>query len=383
MVKTLKIKEFAEVITGGTPSTSNPEFWNEGDIPWLNSGELNQGVVRTTKNYISRKGLESCSARLMPVDSVLIALTGTTTGVTAYLEIEACANQSVTGILPSNIHNSKYLFYYLSSIRKKILDDSYGGAQKHISQGYVRELEVPLPPLKLQNEIADILDKADALFKTDQKLLQKYDELAQAIFIDMFGDPVSNEKGWKLTLLGDLGDVSSGSTPSRKNANFFKGRIPWVKTTEVKGNQINTTEEHISEEAQRETSCRLNPVGSILIAMYGQGKTRGNVGLLCVEAATNQACGVLKPSSSYASIFMFYQLKFLYSELRSLGRGGNQENLNLSILKNFPVILPSIDLQNAFVKRIKLLEEMQMNLKTSFSEKCFDSCINRVFSQIL
>src|ERR1035437_2746789 len=110
--KNFKIKDFAEVITGGTPSTTVKEYWENGDIPWLNSGELNEDIVVKSDNFITKLGLEKSAARLMPQDSVLIALTGATTGVVGYLTIEACANQSVTGILPSKRHHPKYLYYY-------------------------------------------------------------------------------------------------------------------------------------------------------------------------------------------------------------------------------------------------------------------------------
>jgi type I restriction enzyme S subunit len=200
----LKIQDFTEVITGGTPSTSVREYWDDGTIAWLNSGELNQDIVTKSDNFITYKGLENSSTRLMPEDTVLIALTGTTTGVVGYLTFEACANQSVTGILPSKKHHPKYLYYYLKSIRNKILADAYGGAQKHISQGYVKDLIIPLPPLATQKRIAEILDAADALKRKDQQLLKKYDELAQAIFIDMFGDPVKNEKGWEVKTIEQM-----------------------------------------------------------------------------------------------------------------------------------------------------------------------------------
>lgn len=217
MIKYLKISEFTTVITGGTPSTSNELFWKGGDIPWLNSGELNNSRIYISKNYITQEGLKNSSSKIMLKDSVLIALTGTTTGVTSLLKIEACANQSVTGIMPSNFHVPEYLYYYLTSIRKKILKDAYGGAQKHISQGYVKELQIPLPSLEIQKAIAEKLDKADALRKKDQELLAQYDELAQAIFIDMFGDPVKNEKGWEVILGDKAFKFSSGKFNPTKN----------------------------------------------------------------------------------------------------------------------------------------------------------------------
>lgn len=178
----VKIKSFTEVITGGTPSTSKPEYWEEGTIPWLNSGELNQKIVTKSSNHITELGLKKSSSRLMPKNTVLIALTGSTTGVVGYLTFEACANQSVTGILPSPVHDSKYLYHYLNHIRPKVLNDAYGGAQPHISQGYVKELEIPLPDLTTQQKIAALLDKADELRRYNKQLIEKYEALRKAYF---------------------------------------------------------------------------------------------------------------------------------------------------------------------------------------------------------
>src|ERR1035437_2955968 len=109
MLTEIKVSDFAEVITGGTPSTTVKEYWEGGTIPWLNSGELNKKYIYQSKNFITASGLKSSSTRLMPPETVLIALTGATTGLSALTKIEACANQSVTGILPSKNHNSDYL----------------------------------------------------------------------------------------------------------------------------------------------------------------------------------------------------------------------------------------------------------------------------------
>ena len=144
MIEEYSIDSFTSVITGGTPSTSKEEYWNDGNIPWLNSGELQQDIITKSSNFITDLGLKNSSSKLMPKDSILIALTGTTAGKVGYLTFEACANQSVTGILPSNKHIPKYLYYYLYSIRSKVMSDAYGGAQPHISQAYVKKIKIPL-----------------------------------------------------------------------------------------------------------------------------------------------------------------------------------------------------------------------------------------------
>jgi type I restriction enzyme S subunit len=145
MIQEKKISDFAEVITGGTPSTTKNEYWEGGDIPWLNSGELNKKYIYESKNFITELGLKNSSTRLMPPDTVLIALTGATCGLSALSKLEACANQSVTGILPSKSHIPEYLFHFLRTQRQRILDKAWGNAQPHISQAFVKDFVVQFP----------------------------------------------------------------------------------------------------------------------------------------------------------------------------------------------------------------------------------------------
>ena len=190
MIELLNIEEFAETKAGGTPSTKVPEYWENGNIPWLNSGALNQGIVKSTSKFITKLGLEKSSAKLMPPDTVLIALTGATTGVAGYLTFEACANQSVVGILPSKRHFPKYLYYYLILIRQKVLKDASGAAQPGVNQKYVKNIQIPIPPLDEQKRIVAILDKCfEAIDKARanvEKNLQNAKELFQSRKNDLF-----------------------------------------------------------------------------------------------------------------------------------------------------------------------------------------------------
>jgi type I restriction enzyme S subunit len=172
----------------------------------------------------------------------------------------------------------------------------------------------------------------------------------------MFGDPFSDRSQSGNKKLGDVCAVSSGSTPSRKNLAYYRGTIPWVKTGEVVGERIRSTSESITATALRETSLKLYPSGTVLLAMYGQGKTRGQVGILDIEATTNQACAAISCSDELLPDFLFNQLKLGYDSIRGMGRGGNQPNMNAGIVRAIPIVVPDIALQSAYVERIKILE---------------------------
>lgn len=205
--------------------------------------------------------------------------------------------------------------------------------------------------------------------------------MGEAIFLEMFGEPQANPKRLPVTMLGEIADVASGSTPSRDADGFYGGSIPWVKTGEVNGEQITSTEESLTEAGMKAARCKLFPAGSLVIAMYGQGKTRGRCAVLGVSATTNQACAVLSPSAHYDTDFLHAQLSMSYDHLRALGRGGNQENLNLGLVGAFKVVLPSLVEQRRFGAARKSLRAVKEKHQDALTElnALFTSLQHRAF----
>jgi len=184
-----KIEELTTVVTGGTPSTSKSEYWDDGNIPWLQSGCCQNCDVDSTEKYITQVGYDNSSTRMMPPNTVMIALTGATAGKVGYLNFEACGNQSITGIFPCDKLNQRYLFFFLLSQRDKILTDCVGGAQAHISQGYVKNIVVPILSLQEQGEIVEVLTKLTDVIDMRQNEMNLLDDLIKARFVEMFGNP--------------------------------------------------------------------------------------------------------------------------------------------------------------------------------------------------
>src|SRR5690606_29799445 len=139
----------------------------------------------------------------------------------------------------NNTLNSNYLFWYLRSINDIIKSQRTGATIPHVNGNALKELEIPLPPLHIQEKIAEILDKADELRRKDQELQDKYDQLAQAIFIDMFGDPVKNEKGWEVKKLEEVcSKIGSGATPSGGNESYKTDGISLIRSLNVHQNEF-------------------------------------------------------------------------------------------------------------------------------------------------
>ncbi|MBD2429541.1 restriction endonuclease subunit S [Phormidium sp. FACHB-1136] len=238
----------------------------------------------------------------------------------------------------------------------------------HLYPKDVERIKIPLPPLDDQKRIAYLLSKVEGLIAQRKQHLQHLDDLLKSVFLEMFGDPVRNEKGWEKNIIGSFARVGTGATPSRQKIDeYYNGDIPWVKTTEVKNEKIISTEEHITRKAVKETNCTIYQSHTILLAMYGQGKTRGQVGYLNIAAATNQACAAILPST-HNQVFIYEQLKLLYRSIRALGRGGNQENLNLALVKNISLLLPPIELQNQFSTIVEKVECIKTRYQASLAD---------------
>jgi type I restriction enzyme S subunit len=360
---------------------------NLGDIVTISKGKKHCPVMNGKNRYINIENLHNASNSLFTNESgvfveendIIIAWDGANAGKVGV---------GFSGVVGSTLARLKikeegiyprFLYWFLEAKHELIKSQRTGVTIPHINAAALKELQIPLPPLPIQKRIAEILDVADALKRKDQALLKKYDELAQAIFIDMFGDPVKNEKGWEVKTIGSITNVGSGGTPSRQKSAYFGGKIHWVKTTEVNGEIIISTEELITSEGLKNSSCKVYPKDSVIVAMYGQGKTRGQVGILGVEAATNQACAVISPCKSLNPIFLFNYLKLSYKELRSLGRGGNQENLNKGIIEDFHVIVPPMKTQTKFNGLIDNIKHQQIKAAEGKSNSLFQALIQKAF----
>ena len=157
-------------------------------------------------------------------------------------------------------------------------------------------------------------------------------------------------KGWELSSIGKISDVSSGGTPSRNNEAYWNGNIPWVTTAEVQFKIIEDTVEKITEEGLANSSAKLFPAGTILMAMYGQGKTRGQVAKLGIDASTNQACAAIVLHAGYEVDFYYQFLISQYENIREMANSGGQQNLSGGIVKSIPVPVPPLTEQKKIAK---------------------------------
>ena len=293
---------------------------------------------------------------------------------------KALLNQRVCRVIASSKNlDDQYLFYFLPRPLKQIEAKSNFVTVKHLSVKQIQAIKIPLPPLEEQRRIAAILDKADGVRRKRKEAIRLTEELLKSTFLEMFGDPVTNPKGWEICKIGKITDVKTGKTPSREDEENYGGDIRWVKTTEVRELIIKETEEFLTKKGASQVS--IFPKNTILIAMYGQGATRGRTALLGLPCATNQACAAIMPSEKYAPFYLWTLLRLSYERLRELGRGGNQPNLNLSMVKNFLIPMPPLEKQIYFQNIVLNLQSQRqkMDLNLQYHDNLFNSLLQKAF----
>ncbi len=230
----------------------------------------------------------------------------------------------------------------------------------------VLKYQIPLPPLDEQRRTVARIEELAAKIEEAQKLRRQAAEEAGGLLVAAFKTMRKNllRNNHPKDRIGKITQVSSGGTPSREVSSYWDGDIPWIKTGELIDGDIHEAEEHITQEGLDNSSAKLFPIDTILIALYGQGQTRGRTGQLMIEATTNQACCAILPTPTIIDPrFTQYWLRSLYTEMRETSRDGAQPNWNGKMIKNIKIALPPIDEQRRIVARLDELQAQVDRLK--------------------
>ena len=227
---------------------------------------------------------------------------------------------------------------------------SKGSTNPYVLFSDLADFEFELPPLEEQKVLVDKLWAAYRLKEAYKKLLVATDEMVKSQFIEMFGTVENNTHNFPIMTIGEFANCFAGATPSTSHPEYWEnGRIRWMSSGEVHKGHVEDTDFRITELGYKSASTRMVPIHSIVIAIAGQGKTRGTVAITEVDLCTNQSLCAIVPDERVNYLYLYHNLQGRYLELRGLsgdvnGRGG----LNLKIIQKIPVILPPIEKQQQF-----------------------------------
>jgi len=257
---------------------------------------------------------------------------------------------------------------YLSAFYQQCFEQNQHGRQlkRHITSGARSNgllnisketffgIEIPTPPVTEQQKIVDCLSSVDELIAAQARKVDALKTHKKGLMQQLFPregetqpllrfSEFQNVGEWVSDSLGNIFETTSGGTPSRTERAYWNGDVPWVTTSLVNFTVITSAEEFITSEGLKNSSAKRFPQGTVLMAMYGQGKTRGQVALLGIEAATNQACAAILPRKDIDPYFVFLNLAGRYEEIREMSNSGGQENLSQGLIRDIRFAFPPDD----------------------------------------
>lgn len=379
----------AFIKTGKTPPSQEIKYFN-GSINWYNPSDIGiSKVLNGSKRTITELAILDKKAVLFPADSVLVTCIGDI-GRVSIIPNAASSNQQITCLKPKSNLDSSFLYYWLIK-NKTVLEHFSNNAVVPILNGRsLGKIQIPLPDLTTQHRIAKILDKADVIRRRNQEMLKKYDQLAQSVFLEKFGDLAINPKNWTKVILiqtvSDYGDIKCGPFGSQLHSNeFVSSGIPLWGIKQVNKGFVKSTSDFITIEKYRDLKVYNILPDDIIMTRKG---TIGNSAVYpkdLPEGIMHSDLLRIRVNKSITNpIFLSYQFKEnrdIYFQIKSISSGAIMAGINVTKLKKIEVIIPPIDLQNKFAKAIEKIEILKQKLQqeTHKSEALFQSLLQRAF----
>lgn len=378
-IKTLG--ELCNIVSGGTPLRSRPEYWNNGTIPWIKIGDMKGKYINSADECITQAGLDSSSAKMLPKGTILYTIFATL-GEVGILEINASTNQAIAGLTIKDNSQilSEYLYYYLKSKKGYVKTIGRGVAQSNINMSILKSFQVPLPTSLKQKEIVDILDKITNIIKYRQQELHMLDNLIKARFVEMFGDPVSNSKGLQEATLPEIGIFGRGVSKHRprNDPKLLGGKYPLIQTGDVAAADLYILS----------YTSTYSDIGLAQSKIW-------NKGTLCITIAANIAKTAILdfdacfPDSVVGfmandktnNVYIHYWFSFFQRILEEQAPESAQKNINLKVLSELKVICPEKEEQDKFADFVAQIDKSKATVQKALDETqlLFDSLMQQYF----
>ena len=378
--------ECCQIISGATPSTSVETYW-DGDVCWATPKDLSdlQGhFISDTPRKLTKAGLASCAATILPPNSVLFS-SRAPIGHTAINTVSMATNQGFKSLIPDPaLLDAKFLLHWLRKNRSKLESLGVGATFKEVSKAVVSKINISLPPLSEQRRIAAILDKADALRTKRREALAQLDRLAQSIFVEMFGDPVTNPKGWPMSRIGDLLESASYGTSEKSDTS---GQFPVLRMNNItRTGEMDFSDLKYMDLDASEQERYLVKAGDVLFNRTNSAELVGKTGIFR-ETEPMAYAGYLVRLRTNADNDPEYLAAFLntpYAKrvLRSMCKSIiGMDNINATEVQGIKIAQPPMALQVQFHKQIESLNQVKTSHRAILAEldALFSSLQHRAF----
>lgn len=393
------LSDFATVISG---YAFKSEWFGTGNDKVIRIGDLQEGSIQTESALTVDAAQYKISDNFKIQDKdILMALSGATVGKIAVAsdgDVGAYINQRVAVIRAKDEITADYLkFFFSGEFLDELLKNAGGAAQPNLSPKQLLLMEIPFPPLAEQRRIASILDQADELRQKRQQTIEKLDQLLQATFIDMFGDPVSNPKGWEVKKLSELSTkIHSGNTPKGGSENYVDKGIIFLRSQNVWKNKVILDDvAYIDAETHAKMMKSSVKHEDLLMTKTGRINTENSsLGRAAIYLGEDDSANInghvylirIKDSFNKFFILRILTLPDYYEYIRSVCVGGiDKRQLNKEHIENFPIIQPPMELQNKFSDIVQVIESQKPKLleQLDLAENLFKTLQQKAFNGTL
>lgn len=371
------LEHICEMQTGKTPPTDRIEYFN-GNVNWFNPSDIGiNKVLVDSKRKISEIALTEKKATSFQANSVLITCIGEI-GRCGIIRERASSNQQITALTFDDRVDVNYAYYWFIRNRSRLKNVSNDALVPILNNATLKRLSFQFPPLPTQQKIAAILDEADALRRKDKALLAKYDELLQAVFYDMFGDPVKNEKGWEVSIVIEHSECI---VPGRDKPKSFSGDVPWITTDDLVHlgeTKFSKKRMGLNKEEIKEVRAKTIPINSVIMTCVGD---LGIVSIAGIEMVINQQLHAFQPHKELNSTFLMFNLSAQKEYMLRIASSTTVPYMNKTICNSVPIILPPIALQNEFAAVVHNIQHQKSQIiqQQTHSENLFQSLLQRAF----
>jgi type I restriction enzyme S subunit len=375
-----KLGKLCDIRIGRTPARANASYWGEGN-PWLSIADMKEKYVTRTKEEITDRAVNECNCTIVPKGTLLMSFK-LSIGKMAIAGRDIYTNEAIAAFVPKQKDlDVEYLYYALKHYSFGSLNVAAKGAT--LNKSSLALLSVPVPEsIDDQRRIAALLSRAEGLITQRKESIRLLDELVRSVFLEMFGDPVRNEKGWKTEPFANVVQILGGGTPSKSVAGYFSGSIPWATSKDVKDEILYDTIDHVSPAGLDSSASQLVPEDTVLVVVKSKILLhRLPVALTGVPMCFNQDLKALVPNERMHPYVLFQLVRLFEPVLLRQARGVNTEGLTNAHWRRLRLpLLPEVQ-QLKFVDLWRRMQVQKKNLFKSLQhlEQLYGSLSQRAF----
>jgi type I restriction enzyme, S subunit len=377
-----ELGELGEIITGKTPKKSNSSYYDSNEVLFIKPDDMtvnNIKYISTANEFVSSQG--AATGRIVGKGTVLVTCIGIIGKIGIVDADEAIFNQQINAIIPNeNLILGKYLAYVLHSMQKILQDKANAPIVPIINKSDFSKIKVLVPDLEYQKRVIKVLDESQELINKRQSQIAALDELMQSVFLEMFGDPVVNNKNLAKKKLGETGELKRGMSKHRpRNApELLGGPYPLIQTGDVSraGLFIENFKSTYSELGLKQS--KMWEAGTLCITIAAN---IAETSILKFDSCFPDSVVGYKPFENMNTIFVHYWFSFFQKILESSAPESAQKNINLKILNDIEIITPSIDQQNEFASKVMGIYEQKGRLEKAknYMEELYNSLLLKAF----